>query len=161
MFFLMTARTESAKSEPLLEWLSTHQQDVISGCASYNGHRICLDTKLSRYTTVLSFFFFTYRLRSPYVLLDDQETVKQSWRSSLLTTLLGWWSLYGIVYAPAALLMNATGGQTKTVGKFYEDLKLGKFSEPFDMRELCGYLAIPTAFVALLLVSSFGHMLHA
>jgi hypothetical protein len=120
MFF--ASMYQPPKENPMLVWLLENEKQIEDGSATYEGERITKDTVLTRFSIVGSVILVTMRTSTPWLVKDSDAAQAAFIRCTALTALVGWWSLFGLYYAPDALFTNFSGGTKRTVTELLYDL---------------------------------------
>lgn len=97
------------------DWINRNVREIEDGTARYEGVPISKETKIRRFHSCISFLLVTTRQSSELVLDGTPECDSTRFRCLIVTALCGWWSIFGIVYAPVYLLKNLAGGDVMTV----------------------------------------------
>jgi hypothetical protein len=120
MFF--ASAYQPPKENPMLIWLLKNEKQIDDGSATYEGERITKDTVLTRFSMVGSMILLTMRTSTPWYVKDSEAAQAAFIRCTVLTALIGWWSLFGLIYTPQALFDNFSGGTKRTVAEMLYDI---------------------------------------
>ena len=65
---------------------------------------------------VVSLLIVSFKLPSRPLIEGTDPISDRAVIYTLLTLLLGWWGLHGLIWTPGALMANARGGRLSTLG---------------------------------------------
>jgi hypothetical protein len=112
--------------DQFLAWLGANHRAVQEGTAIFRDVRITPRTELVRFTTVISVGVLTYKTPSRFYLPGVESTGWVSAAYTAATFLLGWWGIpWGLIYTPAAIFRNLSGGERVTVSELLANVELG------------------------------------
>jgi Fe-S cluster assembly iron-binding protein IscA len=96
---------------------------VEQGIADYDGVRVTRDTRATRYHSVVSLVFVSFRFSSRLHVVGHTSGLGKGILFSLPSLILGWWGIpWGIVWTVTSVLSNLTGGETQSVGELVDKL---------------------------------------
>jgi hypothetical protein len=117
VFFARWVAKEKTQTIEFLNWIKSKQEDLKKGWAFYHGQKIMLNTEVTQYQGCVSFFLFTSRFRSRF-LISGQGNAGEWLIFSAITLLFGWWGFpWGLIFIPQALYRNLRGGHRQTVAQ--------------------------------------------
>jgi hypothetical protein len=108
----MNASAKAAKQPgyenvtPLIAYIVENIEAIREGAGVFNGQRITMDTELVRFHTCYSMLVVFMSRSSPYYLKDSPEASKAASIAIVASSLLGWWSIHGLIYTPITLAKN-------------------------------------------------------
>jgi len=107
--------------DELLEWLCANEVDIRMGGVMRQGLRVTPATEVVRYRTVVGYLLSHSTSDTNQHLAGTGTARLVASGSTLVTALLGWWSLpLGPFEASAALLHNLLGGERSDVATLLE-----------------------------------------
>ncbi len=115
-----TAAAPKQSQNPLIDYIVENLDLIKNGGAVFQGERITLDTELVRYHTCFSFIVFFMRQSSPYFIKGTPEATKAASIAIVASSLLGWWSIHGIIFTPITLVRNILHSDKTTIGQLIE-----------------------------------------
>lgn len=114
-------KSQGAESKtPLEDYISTNLESIKSGMGVYNGERITLDTELVRYHTCYSFVVLFMSRTSPYFVKGSSDAIKAASIAIVASSLVGWWSIHGLIYTPITLFRNVFHTDKTTIRQMIE-----------------------------------------
>jgi hypothetical protein len=114
--FFVFQRWQRARALGFLRWLWDHRDAVRSNGSLFGETRIQSVTELAQFELVFSMVFMATRQRTSYVVAGTGPAAIARLCATLVTLLLGWWSLHGIGWTLAALIRNLSSGSRTTAG---------------------------------------------
>lgn len=102
----------------LLDWLELNAAAIRKGGADYDGFTVTMHTPVRQFGLCVSALVIAWRLPSRLLLEGKDDVRLRGIVFSVATLLLGWWSLSGLVWTPAALVRNLRGGRAGTIGDY-------------------------------------------
>lgn len=115
-----TAAASKTAQNPLIEYIAENLDLIKSGGGVFQGERITLDTELVRYHTCFSFVVIFMRQASPYFVKGSSEAMKAASIAIIASSLLGWWSIPGIILTPISLVRNVLHTDKTTIRQIIE-----------------------------------------
>ncbi len=113
LYFL---RRGEAQNEELEDWVKRNAAGIRGGGADRDGVLVTPETRLRQYTYVISLIVLAVRVPSRLRVLEhDEQALGAAVACSLISFVLGWWSLSGLIWTPQAIYKNLRGGNTLTV----------------------------------------------
>lgn len=120
-------KARGTTEDHFLHWLGMNHAAVREGTAMFRDVRITPQTELVRFTTVVSMVLMTFRTPSRFYVKGVEST---GWANAAYTTatfLLGWWGFpWGLIYTPAALYRNLSGGERVSVDALLANIEIGE-----------------------------------
>jgi hypothetical protein len=98
-------------NDELQDWLRTNAEGIRAGGVRYGEINVTPQTQLRQYTCVISLIIIALRLPSRFVVVGDGERgSRPAVVYSVLSFILGWWSLFGVFWTPLTIVSNLRGG---------------------------------------------------
>lgn len=115
--FMYFIGKQAAEAREFLEWLKLNRLQIEQGWAYYKGQKVKPKSEITRYQGCVSFFIFTTRFRSRYV-IDGRGGSEVCLAFTAATLFLGWWGLpFGMIFTPQAIYRNLKGGYKKSISE--------------------------------------------
>jgi FimV-like protein len=98
-----------------VDWLAANRKAVEYKSAYYQDAPVTLDTVMVRYEYVVSIVHAIYLKETDYEILGSTRAEATRWACGIVSFLLGWWSLPGLLDTPKVLARNWTNAKSITV----------------------------------------------
>ena len=118
--FLLAAfvhqRREQRVAAEFRSWLAANAAAILQrGGAQCGDTWVTADTRTRQLTLCISMIVVGFKLPSR-PLIEGHDTIgARAVLYSLLTMMLGWWSLHGLLWTPVAMVHNLRGGKEATL----------------------------------------------
>jgi hypothetical protein len=119
-FFLVIflhQRREQRAEAVFAAWLVANAAAIQRGGAHYQGRWVTADTRTRQFTLVVSVLIVGFKLPSRPFIAGIDPIADRAVICTLLTLVLGWWSVEGLMWTPVALVVNVCGGRSSTLGQ--------------------------------------------
>jgi hypothetical protein len=126
LFFLATLvfqRVQRARAIRFVRWLWDQQKAIDGGQASYRGQPITSATRLKQYEVMISYVILRARMQTAPLVVGSRGATVARMGSTVVTGLLGWWSLSGVRDPAGVMRRNLSDSNEVTVGEILEALR--------------------------------------
>jgi hypothetical protein len=106
-----------AANAAALPQAGAHYQALPSTTKHYQDRWVTAATPTRQFTLVVSILIVSFKLPSRPLIEGADPIADRAVIYTLLTLLLGWWILHGLIWTPGALVANARGGRLSTLGE--------------------------------------------
>lgn len=101
-------------------WLSENKEVIIDNGLIYNDLMITKETKLSRYSIILSYVSGTHTISSRLYIEGDENHRFIGVIYAMLSAIFGWWAIpLGLIMTVQSIVTNIAGGEKLTVSDYF------------------------------------------